>query len=185
MGLSSCLSGTVQDSCVPGSPSGELCNGLDDDCNARVDDWEGVLDADTDGIPGACDNCPDQHNPAQADLDVDSEGDACDLDDGLIYQLRVAKNRIDWQAEAGPTAWNVYEGDLDVLRVDGAYTQEPGSNPLADRHCGIADSHVEDVDSPPAGKVVFALITGITAGVEGGLGNDGEGQPRPNAQPCP
>jgi hypothetical protein len=38
---------------------------------------------------------------------------------------------------------------------------------------------------PPVGKVVFSLVTGVTGGVEGSLGNDGDGNPRPNANPCP
>ena len=28
--------------------------------------------------PDACDNCPDVHNPDQADRDADGAGDACD-----------------------------------------------------------------------------------------------------------
>ncbi|MEC8933820.1 MAG: dockerin type I repeat-containing protein [Planctomycetota bacterium] len=37
-------------------------------------------DADGDGVPDDVDNCVDQANPAQADLDGDGEGDACDAD---------------------------------------------------------------------------------------------------------
>jgi len=35
-------------------------------------------DVDTDGVPDACDNCPDDMNASQADLDQDAEGDICD-----------------------------------------------------------------------------------------------------------
>ena len=36
-------------------------------------------DADSDGVPDACDNCPTVPNPDQADSDGDGVGDACDL----------------------------------------------------------------------------------------------------------
>lgn len=37
-------------------------------------------DSDSDGIPDASDNCPQQPNPDQVDLDADGQGDACDSD---------------------------------------------------------------------------------------------------------
>ena len=37
-------------------------------------------DEDTDGVIDACDNCPDDHNPDQADADGDALGDACDCE---------------------------------------------------------------------------------------------------------
>jgi hypothetical protein len=41
-GTQSCVNGVLTDSCTPGSPSAELCNGLDDNCNGQVD--EGFAD---------------------------------------------------------------------------------------------------------------------------------------------
>ena len=38
-------------------------------------------DTDGDGTPDAFDNCPDDPNPTQDDLDMDGDGDVCDLDD--------------------------------------------------------------------------------------------------------
>ncbi len=95
-------------------------------------------DIDGDHVGDACDNCPLSYNTDQRDLDHDGEGDLCDLDDGVILILFADPNYIEWQEEAGFTAWNVNEGDLDVLKAAGLYTQVPGSNPLADRHCGEA-----------------------------------------------
>jgi hypothetical protein len=37
-GTTACINGTVVDSCIAGTPANETCNGLDDDCNALVDD---------------------------------------------------------------------------------------------------------------------------------------------------
>ena len=57
--------------------------------------------------------------------------------------------------EAGFTSWNVYEGDLDVLKATGV------------------------------GKTVFSLVTGVKNGVEGSLGRDSAGRERLNGNPCP
>ena len=38
-------------------------------------------DADGDGTSNRLDNCPDDHNPTQADYDQDGVGDECDADD--------------------------------------------------------------------------------------------------------
>ena len=157
-------------------------------------DWEevdavqlvGVLvRAQPDGIGDACDNCPGATNLAQSDFDADAQGDACDPDDGSIFQHWADRIRLVWESEPGTTSWNVYEGDLDVLEASGAYTQAPGSNPLADRRCGLPESGLEDSAAPPAGKVRFTLVTGIVGGLEASLGFDSHGIPRANAHPCP
>jgi len=168
----------------PGAP--EVCNGLDDNCNGLVDETGSSVDADGDGIHDACDNCPLAWNPEQSDFDHDGVGDACDLDDGLIYVFGSDdKSLVEWQQESGPTAWNVYEGDLSVLRSTGVYTQAPGSNALAAQYCGLTDTQVADPDAPPTGSVKFSLVTGVTNGLEGSLGTDSAGQERPNTNPCP
>ncbi|HEX5044956.1 MAG TPA: MopE-related protein [Candidatus Polarisedimenticolaceae bacterium] len=155
----------------------ESCNALDDDCNGQVDGG----DPDGDAVLSACDNCPVDPNPLQSDFDADLEGDACDLDDGHISFVPAPDvETIAWQAEQGFTSWNLYRGDLQVLRATGVYTQLPGSNALADRFCGLGITQLSDATTPAPGGAAFQLVTGVSAGVESGLG-DG----RPNTHPCP
>src|SRR6185295_9081304 len=53
----------------------EICNGIDDNCDGRVDEG---LDADADTVPDCLDNCPNVANLSQGDRDGDSVGDVCD-----------------------------------------------------------------------------------------------------------
>ena len=163
----------------------EVCDGLDNDCDAQVDEDALGSDTDGDGILNLCDDCVLDSNPTQADLDGDLEGDACDLDDGLIYVGFREPGYVEWQAEIGFEAWNAYRGDLPTLRSSGQYTQSPGSNLTAQRTCGTAATSLADPFQPPAGSGAFYLTTGIHAGGESGLGTNSAGLPRPNAHPCP
>ena len=161
-------------------------DGLGDPCdNCPRDSNPSQADFDADVVGDACDNCVFDYNPTQSDFDHDGEGDICDLNDGLIYIYSTDSNYREWQQEAGYTTWNSYRGSLSVLRVNGQYTQVPGSNPLATRDCGVSDPYVFDADIPAPGEVAFNLVTGMAGGVESSLGTNSAGVPRANANPCP
>ena len=166
----------------------ESCNGVDDNCDGLVDEDALGVDTDQDGSRNACDNCPLDRNPSQADLDADDQGDACDLDDGLIFVLFQQPDYVDWQAEIGFASWNVYRGDLDRLKRDGpvSYTQDPVRVPLAATYCDLTTTSVADTDLPPGAAVHF-LITGNDAGtgLEGSLGLDSSETERLNRFACP
>jgi hypothetical protein len=162
--------------------------------------WEGALYVAVDGStwfdslmtelaqaapPPPGDNCVEVYNPAQGDFDSDGEGDLCDVDDGMIYLVTTATDFLGWQEEAGFLSWNVYRGDLVVLRDTAIYTQEPGSNDLAWRWCGLPDPEVGDADPLPEAAVAFYLISGETGSGEGSLGQDWLGSERFNDNPCP
>src|SRR3989441_6259619 len=144
----------------------------------------GEPDRDGDGAADWCDNCLTVPNPWQEDFDLDGEGDACDLDDGLILMDLPDPSQIDWQLETLFQSFNVYSGDLDVLRQSGVYTQTPGSNPLAGKVCGVPGPRLAHATIPPPGRASFHLVTGSTAFGESTLGFDSLGQERPNTDPC-
>jgi len=141
-----------------------------------------TTDGDGDGLGTCADNCIFEFNPSQSDGDGDLVGDHCDLDDGEPYLTLAAAGRLDWQAETGFSAFNLYRGDLDLLPV---YTQLPGSNPFAAQSCDVASPTSIDALLPPSGVTLFYLVSGSDPGAEGTLGNDSGGIERPNQNPCP
>ncbi|MCP3978266.1 MAG: hypothetical protein GY716_02895 [bacterium] len=140
-----------------------------------------AIDSDLDGVHDAFDNCAVASNAGQGDVDLDGEGDRCDADDGAIFNYFDSAGELSWHAEATEASWNVYGGDLALLRTTGVYTQ---SGPGAIRECGLAAAALT-VDAPAPGEARFYLTSGVSSGVEGGLGSDGDGTPRIVTLPCP
>jgi hypothetical protein len=166
-----------------GDPDGDALFGTCDNCPLEANPSQ--QDIDSDGVGDPCDNCVLDPNSGQGDLDSDTEGDVCDLDDGLILLLFEDDDLVSWQPEAGFDTWNHYRGDLQILLQTGVYTQQPGSNPLAAQICGLTQTSTLDLPSLDPGQAALYLTAGVAGGVEGSLGADGDGDPRPNDNPCP
>jgi len=143
------------------------------------------VDGDGDGLTSCNDNCPSDFNPSQSDDDHDGQGDRCDANDGSIYLYSTSKTLIGWQPESGTAKWNVYEGSLSVLKSTGIYTQAPGSNPIAQRSCGLTVPSIADTEALAPGGAKFALVTSVTGVVESNLGTNSAGATRSNTSPCP
>ena len=167
----------------------EVCNGIDDNCNFRIDEDDLGTDSDADGVGNACDNCVLHVNPGQDDMDQDLEGDACDLDDGVVLFEGLTRREVFWQHEFGMSWFNVYRGDLDVLRATGVYTQVPvdvvtAEDQAAWRYCALFEPSTLDEFIPVPGQVAFYLVTGVESGVETTLGTNNAGIERPNTASC-
>jgi hypothetical protein len=161
------------------------------------------IDRDGDGDGDACDNCAGIYNPDQTDTDSDGIGDPCDIcpfdptndadGDGIcnnppsdpITVLLTTQSTITWQTGLIFESFNLYRGDLAVLRATGVYTQNPVSVPAAGRTCGIAGNSISDPVLPAPGAGLFYLVTGTHLGVESSLGTDSSGVTRLNTFPCP
>jgi hypothetical protein len=141
-------------------------------------------DLDADGIGDACDTCPLLGNAGQDDGDADGQGDPCDLDDGLLWFTEMLPDEVRWQDDLVYEGFNLYRGDLAVLRGGGPYTQDPAA-PHVDRWCGLPGPTSGDGYEPPPNVALYYLVTGIAGGIEGTLtwGPDGGGVP--NDHPCP
>jgi streptogramin lyase len=61
-GTLDCIDGVEVETCTPGTPTTEVCDGLDNNCDGVVDEG---CDADLDGINDLYDNCVDVYNPDQ------------------------------------------------------------------------------------------------------------------------
>ncbi|HEU5180295.1 MAG TPA: thrombospondin type 3 repeat-containing protein [Candidatus Polarisedimenticolia bacterium] len=164
----------------PGQLDSDL-DGVGDACDLCP--LEPPSDGDDDGICDSADNCRYDFNPDQEDLDADGTGDRCDSDDGLVLVEVPDAAHLDWQDEAGCDGYNVYRGDLYVLRDSGIYTQDSG--PLALRLCDRGVSQILENDPLPTGSAAFYLVACTRGGVNQGLGEDSLGQPRPDHHPCP
>jgi hypothetical protein len=117
-------------------------------------------------------------------VDDDGVGNRCDLDDGYLIFQSVDRMELQWQEESTYSAFNVYRGDLGVLRAAGLYTQDPAA-PLSAQFCGLIEARLDEPFEPPVGAALFYLVSGKAGGVEGSLGPDGAGAERSNSYPCP
>jgi len=119
-GISSCAGGTVQDSCVPGPPSIELCDGVDNDCDGQKDEGEAV-DAATWYMDADGDSYGDPSNPL----------DACSRPGGFVTN---STDCDDSNANTYPGAFEFNDGE------DNQCDGEPGHG-LADEIAGVAGFH--------------------------------------------
>jgi hypothetical protein len=141
------------------------------------------LDGDGDGAGDACDNCNSDPNEYQSDWDADGEGDLCDPDDRLVAFTGMLPSSQQWESDSNFNTYNLYRGDLAVLRNTSQYSQDP-STAAADRFCGLTGTMENDPYTPPVGEAVFYLVSGDDGVEESTLGEDSLGHNRVNAHPC-
>jgi hypothetical protein len=160
----------------------EICgNGIDEDCDGPADDVaDGVCDTGT-GICSAGNMGASCTTNSDCDLCVTAVPVSAPPE---VAQITMDGTSVAWQMMAAVPTYHVYRGDVSVLQNQGIYTQDPQQEPNAARMCGTQTSPEDDPFVPPIGRVVFYLVTADNGLLEGSLGVDSAGVPRPNANPC-
>jgi hypothetical protein len=90
----------------------EICDGLDNDCDLRIDE---DFDDDTDLVGDCFDNCMDDFNPDQNDTDGDGIGDMCDncIDIYNIDQMDSDNDGFGDACDVCAYVYDPYQGDSD------------------------------------------------------------------------
>jgi parallel beta-helix repeat protein len=124
--------------------------------------------------------------PVDGDASGTSESDiGARENEGVTRLVFPDKTALAWDDSVGPGFFNVYRGDLQVLRDQGLYVQDPLVVLGAEQFCGLLLSGVTDIDVPDPGQVYFYLVV-IDDVIEGTLGFDSVPTERPYSTPrCP
>jgi hypothetical protein len=130
------------------------------------------------GIPRPRDGVAD----GSADFDVGAREN-----EGVTRLVFDGPTSLAWDPSIDPwVGFNVYRGDLQVLRDTGVYVQDPVAVMAARRWCGLASPQETDTDDPQTGQTMFYLAV-VQSTVEGSLGYDGTPTERPfdHSNRCP
>ncbi len=111
-----------------------------------------ATDGDKDGVPDACDNCPADANPDQANADFDALGDACDLCPGNPYWFIYYDEDHDRLGELCDNCR--YVANPDQLESDG-----DGVGDACDNCLDVPNSTQEDGDADQVGDLCDNCLT--------------------------
>ncbi len=194
-GATSCVNGSVQNSCIPGNPAPNdiTCNGIDDNCNGTND--ENYLSVGTSCGVGACadtgatscvngdiqDSCT-PGNPAPNDASCNGIDDNCNGTNDENYLSVGTSCGVGACADTGATS--CVNGDIQNSCT-------PGNPAPSDASCNGIDDNCNgsnDENYIPVGTscgIGVCANTGVTACVNGGvLDNCTPGNPAPNDTTC-
>ena len=129
-----CNDNGIPDRCDLAEGTSEDCqpDGVPDECQLVGNDCDGnevpdrcQPDVDRDGYIDACDNCPNDYNPVQADRDGNGSGDVCDAHLDILPDQcpnRVGADKVLRVVVVGASAFHVRQidvGSMFLARMDG------------------------------------------------------------------
>jgi len=184
-GHNRCVGGTFACTADRG-PGAEICNALDDDCDGAIDE---ATDSDGDGRGNCSDNCPDAYNPAQANADSDTYGDACDcaINDATNGRAPAVGNSLRL-SKSGPSTGFAWQdgGVAGTYRLYRGF-RNPGSSFAYNQYCtGISwpTTAASDALAPKTGTLFYYLVSRVGCS-ESAIGYGVANAEIPNADPCP
>ena len=188
-GVTTCVAGAVGDSCAPGTPQTEVCNGVDDNCNGQTD--EGYVSVQTTCGVGACartgatscvggtvqNSCAPGTPQTEVCNGIDDDCDgtidnAAPLTATATLQITMGSGgavHLAWSAVAGASGYDLLRGDVATL-VTGQ-----GNFGAAVDACLANDSAAltgTDADMPPLDGAFFYILRAVNCG--GGTWDEGD-----------
>ncbi len=194
-GATSCVGGVVEDSCTPGVPSAELCDGLDNDCDDAIDNGfelggscsagvgacesTGTVVCTADGAGTECDAVPG----TPTDETCNGTDDNCDgiIDNAeppsggtpLSLTRGPSTTELSWASIPLATFYDVVRGGLTPLVSSGGDFSSATDDCLANDD---PDTTTEDPASPGPGQGFWYLVRGGNCGGNGTYADSGPGQ---------
>ncbi len=157
-GVSTCAAGVSGSTCVPGTPMIEICDNLDNNCDAAVDEGFDVGGACT-GQTGTC------QGPGAKICDPEGSGSAiCNAFIALSVDLMSGSQVfLSWTPFSGVAAYDIVRGDLTALGTSSGDFTLSTDQCLADN---LAATSMGEPSLPAPGNGYWYLARGSSCGFD-------------------